>query len=99
MTLPAAGAVIGHSAWARTHPGNGSGVTTRRRMTALAFTALVALTGAACGDDDGTVGEPSSTSLVPNGEQQGSGSDGSVPGDDPPGNTPGGSNTADEPSG
>jgi hypothetical protein len=68
-------------------------------MTALAFAALLALAGAACGDDDGTVGEPSSTSLVPNGEQQGSGSDGSVPGDDPPGNTPGGSNTADEPTG
>jgi hypothetical protein len=67
-------------------------------MTALAFAALMGLSGAACGDDDGTVGEPS-TSLVPSGEQQGSGSDGSVPGDDPPGNTPGGSNTADEPTG
>ena len=69
---------------------------TRRRMTGLAFAALLALTGAACGDDDGTVGEPSSTSLVPNGDQQGSGSDGSVPTDDSPGNYPGGSQSGDD---
>lgn len=63
-------------------------------MTGLAFVALLVLTGA-CGDDDGTVGEPASTSLVPTGEQQGSGSDGSVPGDDAPGATPGGSQTGE----
>jgi hypothetical protein len=65
-------------------------------MTALAFAALLAVTGAACGDDDGTVGEPSSTSLVPNGDQQGSGSDGSVPSGDTPGNTPGGNQSGDD---
>jgi hypothetical protein len=65
-------------------------------MTALALATLLSLAGAACGDDDGTVGEPTGTSLVPNGEQQGSGSDGSVPGEDPPGNTPGGSQSGDD---
>ena len=64
-------------------------------MTALAFAALMALTGAACGgNDDGSVGDPSSTSLVPNGDQQGSGSDGSVV-ENPPGATPGGSQTGE----
>ena len=57
------------------------------------------LGAAACGDDDGTVGEPGSTSLVPTGEQEGSGADGSVPEENPPGNTPGGSQTGDEPTG
>jgi hypothetical protein len=70
-------------------------VINKRRMSALVFVALLALAGGACGDDDGTVGEPSSTSLVPTGEQQGSGSDGSVV-QDPPGNTPGGSQSGDD---
>ncbi len=65
-------------------------------MTALAFAGLLAFAGAACGDDDGTVGEPGSTSLVPNGEQQGSGSDGSVV-ENPPGATPGGSQSSESP--
>ena len=69
---------------------------TKRRITALFFVTLLALSGAACGgNDDGSVGDPSN-STVRNGDQQGSGSDGSVPSDDPPGNTPGGSQSGDD---
>ena len=67
-----------------------------RRLTALAFVALLALTGAACGDDDdGTADDSSTTSQVETGDQQGSGSDGSVV-ENPPGATPGGSQSGDD---
>lgn len=58
-------------------------------MTALAFAALLAVAGAACGDDDGSTSGDTDTTLVEPGDQPGSGADGSVPDGDTPGNTPG----------
>jgi hypothetical protein len=69
-----------------------------QRLTALVLVAVLGLAGAACGGDDSDSGSSNKTgsTLVKNGDQQGSGSDGSVPSDDPPGNTPGGSQSGDD---
>lgn len=58
-------------------------------MAALALAALLGLSGAACGDDDGSTSGDTDTTLVERGDQPGSGADGSVPDGDTPGNTPG----------
>lgn len=71
-------------------------MTTRRRLAAFALVTVLGVTGAACGSDDDS--DPPDTSLLEQGDQQGSGGDGSVP-QDPPGNQPGGSDTGDEPTG
>ena len=71
-------------------------VAMRRPAGAFLLTTCLLLTGAACGTDDDS--DPPDTSLLENGDQQGSGGDGSVP-QDTPGAQPGGSDTGDEPTG
>jgi hypothetical protein len=71
-------------------------MTMRRRTAAVTCTALIGLMGVACGSSDAS--KSTDTSLVRPGQQQGSGSDGSVV-NDPPGNTPGGNDAGDQPTG
>jgi hypothetical protein len=72
----------------------------KRRTIALVLVAVLGLAGAACGSDNSTKAENrTGSTLVNNGDQQGSGADGGGSSGDKPGNTPGGNDAGDQPSG